>query len=211
MCVHAQKHAQMCFGRAEMEVATVLALIAFPFPRRWHRASPLASLGWLYMFTIYGSPCWPFKQHDVSMDCAFSALGAICQHGVSLFVTSHPPEICHFCICCSCSEAWGVFSTAVRYKRHDTVYCNQKNSSVSQITHWEIPITVSEVMDSLPGSDNIHFIQKHVFSINLKDSLIAHQIKNKCLRLTLISFHNMGPIKKPLKCYRLHFLICSLC
>lgn len=140
MCVHAQKHVQICFGRADMEVATVLALIVFPFEgdieplllQAWGDCTWLPSMALpvglssntVFWWNVHSQP-WELS---ASMECLFLSL-PIHQWYVTLVyvATAVKPE--------------EFFSTAVRYKKHDTVYHNYKNSAVSQITHWEIPIT----------------------------------------------------------------------
>jgi len=74
-------------------------------------------------------------------------------------------------------------------------YCNCRLTAVSQITQREISIAQSFRSNRFfLRITNIRFIQNMSFLSTLKDSIIAHQIQNKCLRLTFTSFHNMRPI-----------------
>ena len=94
---------------------------------------------------------------------------------------------------------------AIRGKKHDTVYyCNYKLSAVSRITQWESPITQSFRGNRFfPREWQTSILFKNMSFLTLKDSLIAHQIKNKCLRLTFTSFLKKGPISL------YNFIICS--
>lgn len=103
--------------------------------------------------------------------------------------------LCHFVLCCCHRESWGTFWAFPKRKKHDTVrYYNCRLIVMSQITQWKIAVAQSFISNRFSELQTSILFKNMSFSSTLKDSIIAHQIQNKCLRLTFTSFHYMRPI-----------------
>lgn len=169
-----------------MEVETILVFIAFPFPQRWHRASPPVRLSdyiWLSLIVLHlGLP------GNIVFLINYT----------SSFYELPASMVCLLSLWFNLWLQWNLRNFfVIRYKKHDIVYYyNYEIIAVSQITQWEIPITQSFKSNRFFHREwQISILFKNMsFLSTLKYSLIPHQIKNKCLRLTFTSFHNKGPI-----------------
>lgn len=98
VCVHWNFYkCALAWHTLVVEAILTLIFFFFPFPQRLYRASLLSS-GWLHVVITSGSPSWPYKQHDVLINCTSSSLWDTCQYAVYIVVMSHPLVILSLCL-----------------------------------------------------------------------------------------------------------------
>lgn len=77
---------------------TILTLIFFFFLSSKIIQSLSLSSEWLRVVITSGSPSWPYKQHDVLINCTSSSLWDTFQYAVCIVVMSHPLVSLSLCL-----------------------------------------------------------------------------------------------------------------
>ena len=135
----------------------------FPFLKDY-RAFLLSS-GWLHVAITSGSPSWPYKQHDVLINCTSSSLWDTCQYAVCIVVMSHPLVILTLCLMLWLQWILRNFSELF-LEAGNMILFNYKLNVISPNDSVRDPPLqkLSEVIDSFPGSDRHPFYLKTCLS-----------------------------------------------